>query len=168
MKPVIFCDVDGVINVPKGSHDELVETKFSSLNGLPKIFNYKTFRHRPQVAEFIRNVNADFMWLTAWQKFAPTSLDQLFQRDSNGYLPWEHNVIRWFLDRKHFNKGVALNHWVENHPTKPFIWIDDIAVQFADRYSFSKRDDVLIVHTETRVGLTDEHITHIDSFISSL
>lgn len=167
MKPVIFCDVDGVINVPKESHDNLIETPFKMLEGLPKIFNYKTFRHRPEVETFIQSINTDFVWLTAWQKFAPVSLDKLFQFNSNGYLPWEHNFIKWFTDRKHYFKSVALNQWVENNPDKPFVWIDDYAVQFADQYNFSKRDDVIIVQPETHVGLTDKHIQTINNFVKS-
>lgn len=164
MKPVLFCDVDGVVNVPKGSHDNLIETPFKKLEGLPKLFNYKTFRHRPEVEKFIKTIETDFVWLTAWQKFAPVSLDKLFQRETNGYLPWEHNFIKWFTDRKHFNKSVALNSWVEMNPKKPFVWIDDYAVQFANKYDFSKREDVLIIRPETHVGLTDEHIMKIKHF----
>lgn len=163
-KPVLFCDVDGVINVPKNSHASLIETPFTRLSGLPKFFNYKTFRHRPQVAEFIKTVNADLVWLTAWQRFAPPSLDVLFQRDSAGFLPWEHGVVKWFTDRKHFSKSVALNSWVENNPDVPFIWVDDHATQFADRYNFSHRDDVLILQPESSKGLTDMDIDLIHEF----
>lgn len=165
MKPVLFCDVDGVVNVPKGSHDNLIETPFRFLEGLPKFFNYKTFRHRPEVENFIKTIEAEFVWLTAWQKFAPVSLDKLFERDSDGYLPWEHNFIKWFTDRKHYYKSVALNEWVEDNPNRPFIWIDDYAVQFADQYDFAQREDVLIIKPETNVGLTDEHINKINKFV---
>lgn len=168
MKPVLFCDVDGVLNVPKNSHDVLIETPFTRLTGLPKVFNYKTFRCRPEVADFIHDVKADLVWLTAWQRFAPPSLDVLFKRESAGFLAWEHNVVKWFTDRKHFHKSVALNKWAENNPDIPFIWIDDHATQFAGLYEFSKRDNVLIMQTETQQGLTDEHILQANAFIDDL
>ena len=166
MKPVLFCDVDGVINISKTVNDSIIETPFKHLDGLPKFFNYKTFRHRPQVADFIKNVEADFVWLTAWQKFAPISLDRMFGRESQGYLPWKHNLWRAFLDRKHFQKSVALNAWALANPGKPFIWIDDVATIFAEKYTFADREDVLIIKTETETGLTDEHINSVNRFIS--
>lgn len=168
MKPVLFCDVDGVLNVSKNSHESLVETPFASLSGLPKFFNYKTFRHRPEVAEFIKTVNADLVWLTAWQKFAPPSLDVLFQRDSSGFLPWEHGFVKWFTDKKHFHKSVALNKWVNDNPDVPFIWVDDHATQFASLYDFNRREDVLVIQPETFSGLTDVHINSVKKFISDL
>lgn len=166
MKPILFCDIDGVINVPKNSHDNLVETNVKHLNGIPN-WLHKGFHYRPQVADFIQNINTEIIWLTAWQKFAPPSLDSLFGINSEGFLPWRHNFIQWFTDKQHFQKSVALNRWVENNPEKPFIWIDDYAVQFADKYSFSKREDVLIIRPETRKGMTDEHISLMNSFVNS-
>ena len=167
MKPILFCDIDGVVNVPKKSHEDLVEIPFTSIPGLPRFFNYKTFRHRPQVADFLREVNAELVWLTAWQKFAPPSLDVLFGRESAGFLPWEHSVIQWFTDKQHYQKSVALNKWVEDNPDKPFIWIDDYATQFAPQYAFSKRKDVLIIQPDGKQGMTDEHITQMHEFLES-
>lgn len=165
MKAKLFCDIDGVVNVAKQSHTNLVETPFSMLEGLPKFFNYKTFRHRPEVAEFLKQVDAELVWLTAWQKFAPVALDKLFNLESKGFLPWKHNLLRACVDRKHFQKSVALNQWVESNPNVPFVWVDDYATMFADRYSFSRRDDVLIIKTDSSEGLTDSHMSRIQKFL---
>jgi len=167
-KVQIYCDVDGVINIPPSPHTgngydsgALLTIKQNMGYGQTEDIEVE-IRWRSFVIDFFREANADFHWLTSWDQNAVDVLDPLLQLNSKGFIPWSKK----FSDFSQSFKGRAIEQLQQANPT-PFIWIDDIATGNYKRLSFGKRKDILVIQTDPEIGIADEDMTQMAAFIKT-
>jgi len=151
-----------------------------------------TFQYRNAVVEKLREWShrddVDFIWLTAWRESAPFALDEQLGIRSVGYLPWVHR----FSDGEHRMKGAAV---LENQQASPsqFVWLDDFANKqdfagvpyfthgfltqpdgddeaepvFVEEETLIDPERYLSITTDSWVGLTDENLVTIQSWLDA-
>lgn len=182
MKPSIFLDIDGVVNIVskrQGNLDKLPHLRVWNKWETIEVTSYP-ITYSPELVSHLNRISekAEIVWLTTWKEeavndFAPAvGLNDFRLIDPTGATdPW--GTAASF-------KGNPENRWwklngVLEHITStgaPFVWIDDelrspmrnYVKQVASSFNVP---NLLFVPYET-MGIDSEHINRIDEFIESV
>lgn len=157
MRPVLFLDVDGVLNAlrqtpwakatrtrvhPDGSH-----------------FGYQ-INTSVLLGERLQQLEVDIHWLTTWRDEANTLIAPL------AGLPDDLPVVQWgskIGDASIIGKTNAVSQWAEANPGHPYIWVDD---EHDERYLTTDRS--LVIGPNPRHGLVPEEIDLIEQWVLDL
>jgi hypothetical protein len=164
-KPNLYCDVDGVINIAArkmilGMKSQIIYRKLPSIgqNFAPVPLR---IRWQDEIALNLAALSVNFYWLTTWNHQAVSILEPLTGIKSVGVLPYNIN-LREIHNQK--TKYDILKQHQENSIT-PFIWIDDVATQHYQKHHFPEDQPHLIIRTNKRFGITNDHMLQINEFI---
>lgn len=156
-KPVMFLDVDGVLNAfRKSPWAEVTKTRVYP-EGYEHGFLIQT---SPLLGQRLLELEADIHWLTTWKDEANVHISPLVGfPDDLPVVEWERRFSEgWSIT----GKGRAVRTWQEENPDHPFIWIDDEHAS-----GVTDHGHYLIVGPEPGTGLTPEEITTIEDWILS-
>ena len=161
MKPVVFLDVDGVLNavpysrLPKG-FDDFERTELQHF----------LITYSKRMGERFAALDANLMWLSTWGSYANDYIGPLFGWHPLGVVDQSNCDPRysWW-------KSFAARRFLASHP-RPFIWLDDDLtlaqrsgeIGWVDKYELPK----LLITPVTRHGLLPEHLEHIEVWIGDL
>lgn len=182
MKPSVFLDIDGVVNViskRRGNLDKLPHLRVwnqwetTEINSYPIIYSPDLIRHLNRISR-----KTEIIWLTTWRKeaiedFAPAvGLERFRFIDPSGAEdPW--GTAASFREKPE-NRWWKLNGILEHIASTgtPFVWIDDELRSPTRKYvkqvaAESNIPNLIFVPYET-MGIDSEHINRIDEFIDSL
>lgn len=137
-RPLLFLDVDGVLNALGGGHPRVI------LDGCPCDVPEGTKERVARLAEAF-----DVVWATAWFERAHTAWRHVLDlpAESWPYLPWNRykltDILRYAKER-------------------PWAWVDDDA-EWELRQLGWDRSMVTgtIVAPDPLIGLTDQHVTDL-------
>jgi HAD domain in Swiss Army Knife RNA repair proteins len=148
-------DVDGVLSLfgfesPPGPV-HLIE-------GVPHCINEAA---GPRLARLARRF--ELVWATGWEERANEHLPHLLQ------LPFPELPYLSFDGRAQF--GTA--HWkleeIDRYAgDRPAAWIDDSIDEECLEWARRREAPTLIVHTDSAVGITDEHVGELERFASAV
>lgn len=171
MKPIIFLDIDGVLNAfgAKARGDDILDE--FKIWGDEKLYDIEKFtlNMSKKRAEAILSLDADIVWCTTWQQNARFVGDILgIEAD---FLPLDQRYIEFTLDEPgRFImvkwKRAAVEKYLRNNP-RPFIWMeDDPSVSGTDNHTpFDHLHPGFIVNPHPAFGLTPEHIEDIRNWM---
>lgn len=152
MKPLLFLDVDGVINALDKSLDgEMIERKGFKI------------RFQPWLRECLLRLHEHFevVWCTTWEEEAESCFAEVLG------LPGTRPYVNW-RQRMHDNR--KLPHLLEYAGNRPFAWLDDMATMEFEELGY--RPDAfrpnLIVVPDDKVGLTPAHTDQLIAFAESM
>lgn len=168
MKPLLFLDIDGVLNCfPSPLHTQLMETQeWRDGDAVTGDRMYRLWWRESVIARINswhdRDL-AEIVWLTTWTYDAASSVaplmglkDFLVVGDEKGSenprdLDW------WKWDRV---KEIVASS------THPFVWLDDdlygpVATEAAERYGHQ----MLAIAPPSNPGLTDEMLDEVEEFL---
>jgi len=168
-RPVLFTDVDGVINI-------LVRPQFvEKYQVWPTVMegtaNGYIIQWSPEMIEALNQLVADFdldhLWLTTWRADAAPKIGAMvgFGSESD-FLPW----FRGFSDYSSLRgKVLALIEWAQENPGTPFVFIDDEF--FSDDFGGSRAESIrraggLPVGSDPRSALSPENIAEIRTYLT--
>lgn len=164
-KPILICDVDGVLNpVPfreKTSPDWKWEHTFRSTADSGG-FNLNL---SSEMGAAIEALGCDITWLTTWivgQDHANSNIGKSIGWSFKSFpnIP-ENPYIFW--------KVMEVKRILAN-PGPKVIWIDDEAIEFselfADEWELDPHNRLLIINPETDIGLTKDHIDTMKVFLN--
>lgn len=164
-KPVMFLDVDGVLNAfRKSPWAETTKTRV-----YPSGYEHGLLiQTSPLLGQRLLELEVDIHWLTTWREEANVHISPLVG------LPQDLPVVQW--DRKLgegwsiTGKGQAINQWREENPDHPFIWVDDehLGDPLGVIPVVDDRGDHLIVGPHGAEGLLPEHIGQIEDWVLNL
>lgn len=186
MKPVLFIDVDGVINIfppaykgksfENGKHlkywGEWKKQEFSIVKD-GKTETYP-FIHSPEMFEQILSLQGrvELVWLTTWQDYTEELLPNLLGMPSLRlpYLLHEEGRDDHLTNtREKWWKVEALGKYIDANP-RPFLWFDDmyskeLRSQVKD---IAKRNEVPgdLIRANDVLGITKKMIEQVKSFFS--
>jgi hypothetical protein len=179
LKPVIFLDIDGVVNVippRKGVPPHLkVWNEWRKIEVRSYPINYS-----PDLIEHLNRLSekADIIWLTTWRSeavkyFAPAvGLNEFKFLNHKGMEdPWGTTSSFSGSPENRWWKMNAVMHHIDTIGT-PFVWIDDELRSSTKRYVRGIAEDcnipnLMFIPFDT-LGIDREHIERIDEFITSL
>lgn len=156
MKPMVFLDVDGVLNrIVSRSQAKRNDYFVHSVNTRYGRFRVALdFKDRKRLAELSKV--ADLAWGTTWELEANFHLSPLLHLPNLDYATTLSNE-----DSKVY--GVA-----RLAGDRPFAWIDD-ALGFLEKdFMMNLSQEALPVDTDPSTGLTDEHVDLISKWTKSL
>jgi hypothetical protein len=161
MRPVVFLDVDGVLNAVPYDRDPEGFDDFERAQCLHFWITYSK-----KMGERLAALDADLMWLSTWGSDANNYIGPLF-----GWYPLGV-VGRSVYDRQSsWWKSFAARRFLADYP-RPFIWLDDDltlaqqsgAIDWVDNYKLPK----LLIAPVTHRGLLPEHLERIETWIADL
>lgn len=162
-RPVLYLDVDGVLNAlhwrdepPLETWDDFVHhANIAPYPDSPDAYNL--WLSKKMVAE-IAALDIDVFWLTTWRDAAPAVIAPLVDAPE-----WPY--IKWYRSKAH----ALVNH--QEDERRPFIWIDDDVADerffpmFADQVI---SPDYLLIRPDGRVGITPADIEQMKTWLDDL
>lgn len=163
-----YCDVDGVLNVPRKSYRSGVRTQiiFMKLPTLGKYFTKVPYRitWQSEVTDVLAGLPVHFVWLTAWNQQATKIWEPLTGIQSREVL---HYNFRLREMKTHVSKYSLLQAHQRDNPS-PFVWVDDIATKQYDEADWEGHNSHLVIRPDPKFGLTVDHIAQVQDFIRCL
>lgn len=167
-RPMVFLDVDGVVNrfptlerIPRRKHefDDLREAKVA---GFPITFS-------PEMGRRLAALEADIHWLTTWEggNMANRHIAPLF-----GWEPLP-TIARADHDKRAgafgWWKSSAVKVLVAQH-RRPFVWLDDelAAARKHGQIAWLRRCGLPHLLVSPELGLLPRHLDRIEAWIASL
>ena len=146
--PLLMIDVDGVISLFGFDQTEPPEGRFVVVEGIPHLISAHAGPQLARLAEAFECV-----WCTGWEDRAEEHLPRLLGLPGG----WAHLTfaaepgagLHWKLEAIEALAG----------PERPVAWIDDDHDASCERWAAERPGATLLVATDPRVGLTDEHVT---------
>jgi hypothetical protein len=183
LKPTLFQDIDGVINVlpkNKGNLDKRPhlrvwgEWRTLEINGYTITYSPELIAHLNRISQ-----KAHTIWLTTWKEEARRDFAPAVGLNSFPVASPQGREDPWFSGAKAFNEGPQNRWWKLNAILEhldstgtPFIWLDDDLrshmKQLLKRKMHDSGKSGLMLIPFENTGMTSEHIKQIDDFIDSL
>lgn len=167
MRPIVFIDVDDVINVlaptrrDSGLDDWKTRKVLLTENGVRAKFKIVW---SPTITTRIANLDADLRWATSWGLHANRHLTGLFGWPTLPVVagPTDDSDTSWTSDDPRKTAAVIAA------ADRPFVWIDD-AIDDDARAAVSASVTVpyLLIAPDPAVGLTSDDLDRVDAFLTA-
>lgn len=157
-KPLLFCDIDGVLSVWPAPLDERPGADFLNVEGMIHALSRRATAHLRDLAEVF-----DVVWASGWEEKANDHLPAL----GCGPFPYlELDAAR--------GAGVSVHgHWklasIEAYagPDRPLAFVDDVLDEACERWAAARGAPTLLVPTAPATGLDDEAAATLRAFAAA-
>lgn len=183
LKPTLFQDIDGVINVlPKhvGNLDTRPHLRVWKEWDVVQVGEY-TITYSPELITHLNRISqkVDVVWLTTWREEADRDFAPAVGLNPFPFANPQGREDAWFSGAADFkanpeNRWWKLNAVLEHVESTeaPFIWVDDElrshTKQLLKRKLGVTNRAALMLIPAQNTGMTPEHINQIDNFVDSL
>jgi hypothetical protein len=155
-KPLLFCDIDGVISLWGFPMDERPSGRWTTVDGIPHFLSTGAAGHLLALA-----ARFDLVWCSGWEEKADEHLPAAL--GVPGGLP--HLVFDG-----HDRAAVSARaHWkleaIDAYAgTRPLAWIDDAFNDACWAWAAARTAPTLLVPTDPAEGLADAHADALAAF----
>ena len=167
-KPLLFLDVDGVINCfPTPSMDQIINNN----EWLDVMADGYRIWYRQKVVDFLNKIHreglAEIIWLTTWTTSAPEALAPVLGLDDFPAIVDTRGsdsplTFSWWKFRRVFDR-------MEKEPTRAFVWLDDdLTPSIREAVAEDFGDRGLAIRPETNPALEDFHMSEIMLFLERI
>jgi hypothetical protein len=155
-KPLLFCDVDGVISLWGFGEDNRPPGVYASVDGIPHFLSTRAAEHLLDLSR-----SFELVWCTGWEDRADEHLPGLLGVPGG---------------RPHLSFGQATRaqvsaraHWklqaVEDHAgDRPLAWVDDAFNAACWDWAAARAAPTLLVATDPATGLDDAAAARLRAF----
>ena len=158
-KPLLFCDIDGVLSVWPPPLDECPGADFLNVEGIVHAFSRRATANLRDLAPLY-----DVVWASGWEEKANEHLPALLGCGPFPYL--ELDAAR--------GAGVSVHgHWklgpIDSRagPDRPLAFVDDVLDEACERWAATRPGPTLLVATDPAKGLDDEATARLLAFSRS-
>jgi hypothetical protein len=158
-KPVLFCDIDGVISLWGFGEDTRPAGVYAVVDGVPHFLSTRAAEHLLALGSAF-----ELVWCSGWEEKADEYLPTLLGVPSG--LP------HLSFDGRSRAEVSARAHWklaaIEEHAgDRPLAWVDDAFNDACHAWAAQRAAPTLLVATEPAVGLADEHADALRAFATA-
>jgi hypothetical protein len=156
-KPLLLCDIDGVISLFGFPANVRPEATWAVVEGIPHVLSTRA-------AELLRGLSSDFelVWCSGWEERADEHLPHLLGVPRGlPHLTFERNPGR---GHAHW-KLAAIDAYAGD---RPLAWIDDALNDACHAWAASREAATLLVVTDPRHGLGDDEAARLRAFAAGL
>jgi HAD domain in Swiss Army Knife RNA repair proteins len=159
-KPLLFCDIDGVLSLWGWRANSRPEGVYAAIDGVPHFLSTLGAEHLLALsAEF------DLVWCTGWEEKADEYLPRLLGVPRGlPHLSFDGRTRAEVSARAHWKLG-AIDEYAGD---RPLAWIDDAFDASCHEWARARPAPTLLVATEPAVGLAAEHADALRAFSASL
>jgi hypothetical protein len=159
-KPLLLCDIDGVISLWGFSPDERPPGVFGVVDGIPHFLSTRAAEHLLVLSDAF-----DLVWCSGWEEKADEHLPRL--------LGVPRGRPHLTFDGHARSEVSAHGHWklaaIERHARRrPAAWIDDALDDACRAWAAARTAPTLLVATEPAQGLTGEHARRLLDFAAAV
>jgi len=149
-RPVLFLDVDGVISLFGYHPSGPAPGTFHSIDGIIHCIGSDVGARLARLATVY-----ELVWATGWEEKANEYLVHILELPADlPVLTFDGRAVfgssHWKLD--------AIEHYARRRPAA---WIDDNLDERAERWAAKRQAPTLLVHTDSALGITDEHVEQL-------
>jgi hypothetical protein len=150
-RPLLLVDVDGVISLFGFDHTAPPPGFPVPVDGTP---HWLSIDAGPRLERLSRTFEC--VWCTGWEERAEEHLPRLLGLPGG----WRHLTLGpgWKLEAIDTTLGAS----------RPIAWIDDVHDEKEAAWAASREGPTLLVTTDPAIGLSDEHVTGLEAWASSL
>ncbi|MCW2993735.1 MAG: hypothetical protein JWQ18_1230 [Conexibacter sp.] len=154
-KPVLFCDIDGVISLWGFGENSRPPGVYAAVDGIPHFLSTRAAEHLLDLASAF-----ELVWCSGWEEKADEHLPGLLGVPAGlPHLAFDHSRA----------EVSARAHWklaaIEEHAgDRPLAWVDDAFNDACHAWAAERVAPTLLVGTEPAVGLADEHVAALRAF----
>jgi hypothetical protein len=148
-KPVLFCDIDGVISLWGFDMNTRPPGAFAVIDGIPHFLSTRA-------AEHLLDLQSHFalVWCSGWEEKADEYLPGLLGMPSGlPHLAFDGRSRAEVSARAHW-KLAAIDAFAQD---QPLAWIDDAFNEACHVWAAERGAPTLLVATEPATGLQDAH-----------
>jgi hypothetical protein len=158
LKPVLFCDIDGVISLWGFPTDTRPVGQFAVVDGIPHFLSTRAAEHLQDLAEVF-----DLVWCSGWEEKADEHLPLLLGVPSaRPHLTFDGRSRADVSARAHWKLAAIEEHAGD----RPLAWIDDAFNDACHAWARERSSPTLLVATDPAIGLVDEHAAALRAFAS--
>jgi hypothetical protein len=152
-KPLLFCDVDGVISLFGWPADRCPAGAWALVDGIAHLLSAAAGRHLHRLASTF-----ELVWCTGWDERANEHLPRALGLPSP--LPTLTLVTPSMA-----HKRAAIDAYA---PDRAAAWIDDRLDEACEAWAAQRPAPTLLVRTEPATGLDDEHVAALEDWAARL
>lgn len=123
MKPILFLDVDGVLNAVVGHKDQVNSTENCFDDFRPEHIGGFVLHLSNQMAERLQKLDVEIIWSTTWGHMANQLISPVMGLPTNLRVTGEPPLDQGFHDESWWK--FPLVQKIVEQEQRPFIWIDD-------------------------------------------
>jgi hypothetical protein len=170
--PVLFLDVDGVLNAVSRYPDRQVWQNWEQAEVPNRIGTFPVLWSPSvtcRIASWVERALVSVLWLTTWLDDANGPLRETLglpefpvlgsHLSEDPALPSGSRGLRWW-------KADLVEEHLAAHPGTPFVWLDDhLRVMLALQTRLSAQHDCLLIGPASHVGLTPQHLQSVEAWL---
>jgi len=155
-KPLLFCDVDGVISLWGFGEVNRPPGVYASVDGIPHFLSTRAARHLLDLSSCF-----EVVWCTGWEEKADEHLPALLGLPAGRpHLSFDGATRALVSARAHWKL-----HAVEQHAgDRPLAWIDDAFNDACWAWAAARSAPTLLVATDPATGLDDDAAAALRAF----
>jgi hypothetical protein len=158
-KPLLFCDIDGVISLWGFGEDTRPPGAYASVDGIPHFLSTRAADHLLDLA-----AHFDLVWCSGWEDRADEHLP--------GLLGVPKGLPHLTFDGRSRAQVSARAHWkleaIDEHAgDRPLAWIDDAFNDACRAWAQARSAPTLLVATDPSTGLDDEAAAALRAFAAA-
>jgi hypothetical protein len=155
-KPLLFCDIDGVISLWGFGEDNRPAGVYASVDGLPHFLSTRAAEHLLELAsEF------DAVWCSGWEDRADEHLPGLLGVPRGlPHLSFEGHSRAEVSARAHWKLDAIDRHAGD----RPLAWVDDAFNDACHAWAQARSAPTLLVATDPSIGLDDAAAAALHAF----
>jgi hypothetical protein len=159
-RPLLFCDIDGVISLWGFAPDTRPAGRWTTVEGIPHFLSTRAAEHLLALHRVF-----DLVWCSGWEEKADQHLP--------GILGVPAALPHLAFDGHSRAAVSARAHWkleaIEAHAgDRPLAWIDDAFNDACWAWARERPSPTLLVPTDPSEGLADAHAAQLRSFADAL
>jgi hypothetical protein len=159
-KPLLLCDIDGVISLWGFGPDTCPPGVWHSVDGVAHFLS-------TPAAEALLGLSADFelVWCSGWEEKADEHLPRILGLPAGlPHLSFDHPVGGKVAPRAHW-KLDAIEAYAGD---RPLAWVDDALNDACWAWADRRAAPTLLVVTDPAGGLQDDHVARLRAFAASV
>jgi hypothetical protein len=160
VKPVLFCDIDGVISLWGFGEYTRPPGAFAVIDGIPHFLSTRAAEHLLDLRS-----SFDLVWCSGWEDKADEYLPGLLGVPSGlPHLAFDGRSPAEVSARAHW-KLAAIEEFAGD---RPLAWVDDAFNDACHAWAAQRAAPTLLVATEPATGLEDAHAARLRAWAEEL